>query len=148
MICNKIINFQLSGLGRQIPSCPLSLQHQRLGGCRISSCRGTGAPRVLGSPPRQRGHGGLCGGVSQPRCCRRARSRGGERLVEEQGGGAASRHRLCRALSTCVGFRASPERGAQHRLEEGREREGGKGIPPGDHRSFLGLRYKGAVGAT
>lgn len=62
--------------------------------------------------------------------------------MEEQGGGAALRHRLRRALSTHVGFQASPERGAQHRLEEGREREGGKRIPPGDHRSFLGLRYK------
>lgn len=68
--------------------------------------------------------------------------------MDEQGGGAAPRHHLCRALSTRVGFRASPERGAQHHWEEGRESEEGKGILPGDHRSFLGLRYKGAVGAT
>lgn len=65
--------------------------------------------------------------------------------MEKRGGGAAQHHRLCWVLSNHVSFRASP---AQHHSEKGRGREGGKGVPPGDHRSFLGLRCKGAVGAT
>lgn len=68
--------------------------------------------------------------------------------MEKQGGGAAPRHRFCRVLSSHMGFQASPDWGAWHHSEEGRGREGGKGIPPADYRSFLGLRYKGAVGAT
>lgn len=111
MICNKIINFQHGGLGRQIPSRLLSQQHQ---GC----CREAAhwqQPRI---PPRQH----------SPRGCPGARWRG-ERLAVKPFVGLP-----CAVASNRV-FWASPAQSSSAR-GGGSGREGGKGIPPGYLRSW------------
>lgn len=111
MICNKIINFQHGGLGRQIPSCLLSRQHR---GCCREAARWQ-QPRI---PLRQH----------SPRGCPGARWKG-ERLVEKQFAGLP-----CAVASNSV-FWASPAQSSAAR-GGGSGREGGKGIPPGYLRSW------------